>query len=105
MDNSSALAVSAASAVIAAAVFVGLIALGSRRSRRRMPPGPPLDPIIGGLRIMPSTHQWLTFSEWSKRWGAGAIWFSRCPLRSYKRVRRRCLYVYLWVAGDRIEFN
>ena len=34
-----------------------------------LPPGPPGYPIIGGLRTMPSTHQWYTFAEWGKTWG------------------------------------
>ena len=43
-----------------------------------LPPGPPGYPIIGGLRTMPSTHQWYTFAEWGKAWGRGYPSFFFC---------------------------
>ena len=41
-----------------------------RRNDVRLPPGPPLDPFIGGLRRMPSMDQWVVFKEWTQKWGA-----------------------------------
>ncbi|KAL4256194.1 cytochrome P450 family protein [Pleurotus pulmonarius] len=42
-----------------------------RRSKKRppLPPGPPADPLIGHLRIMPADKQELVFHEWSKTYG------------------------------------
>ncbi|KAF4609105.1 hypothetical protein EYR40_001458 [Pleurotus pulmonarius] len=39
-----------------------------RRTKKRppLPPGPPADPLIGHLRIMPTDKQELVFHEWSK---------------------------------------
>ena len=56
-------------AVAATTVFAALLAMRRRRLRSKLPPGPPLEPIIGGFRAMPSTHQWKTFAEWSQKWG------------------------------------
>ena len=43
------------------------------RSMKRLPPGPPLEPIFGGARAMPPDSQWKTFAEWSKTWGASSL--------------------------------
>ena len=40
------------------------------RGRPPLPPGPPADPIIGHLRIMPSDHNDTFFYELSKKYGA-----------------------------------
>ena len=57
-------------------IVIGALAVLSslwmyRRARKRsqLPPGPPLEPLIGGLRTMPTSFQWLTFSEWAQKWG------------------------------------
>ena len=34
-----------------------------------LPPGPPADPIIGHLRIIPTTNQGRVFHSWSKLYG------------------------------------
>ena len=60
----------AASASIVAVLFIWMWA--RKRPSYKLPPGPPLDPLIGGLRTMPSEHQWETFAEWSKTWGGSA---------------------------------
>ena len=43
----------------------------SRLEQRRVkvPPGPRLEPFIGGFRSMPSSYLWLTFADWSYKWG------------------------------------
>ncbi|KAG7446882.1 cytochrome P450 [Guyanagaster necrorhizus] len=38
-------------------------------TRPPLPPGPPSDPIIGHLRIIPSQHQPNAFHDWSKTYG------------------------------------
>jgi hypothetical protein len=45
------------------------LVLFSRRSRKHLPPGPPLEPFIGQLRTLPTEHQWETFAAWGKEWG------------------------------------
>lgn len=42
-----------------------------RRTVRRppLPPGPPAEPLIGHLRIMPSDQEELVFHEWAKTYG------------------------------------
>lgn len=39
------------------------------KSRLPYPPGPPADPILGHLRIMPAKDPHETFHEWSKIYG------------------------------------
>ncbi|KAJ8081567.1 hypothetical protein PM082_007412 [Marasmius tenuissimus] len=43
--------------------------LQRRRNSPNLPPGPPSDPIIGHLRIMPNENQADVFREWSKVYG------------------------------------
>ena len=49
-----------------------------------LPPGPPLEPIIGIARSLPSTHQWIKFAEWSKMWGES---FSLLPCHRLPQQR------------------
>lgn len=42
----------------------------SKKSKPRLPPGPPADPIIGHLRIMPLDYAWRVFADWGKTCGA-----------------------------------
>ncbi|KAH8114932.1 cytochrome P450 [Phellopilus nigrolimitatus] len=41
----------------------------SQSSRHDLFPGPPAEPILGHLRIMPADFQWLTFADWGKKFG------------------------------------
>lgn len=63
-------------AVVATTVFGALVAMKQNRVRGKLPPGPPIEPFIGSLRSMPSSHMWLTFTEWSKKWGNARL--NRC---------------------------
>lgn len=53
-----------------------------RRSKKRppLPPGPPADPLIGHLRIMPTDKQELVFHEWSKTYGAFRLYWNQVPM-------------------------
>ena len=37
---------------------------------RRLPPGPPADPIIGHARKIPLDEPYRTYAEWGKQYGA-----------------------------------
>jgi len=39
------------------------------RKISNLPPGPPADPIIGHLRVIPTTHQADVFHGWAKIYG------------------------------------
>ncbi|KAG8985460.1 hypothetical protein FRB93_005846 [Tulasnella sp. JGI-2019a] len=58
---------------IALLVLLSIRWYRSVRSRRSIPypPGPPGHFLFGNLRQMPSrsTHQWLTFTEWGRKYG------------------------------------
>jgi hypothetical protein len=59
--------------LILVALFLCAVVL-LRRARRnksgmRYPPGPPADPIIGHLRIMPRKEEHETFHRWSQQYG------------------------------------
>ncbi|KAH8114941.1 cytochrome P450 [Phellopilus nigrolimitatus] len=41
----------------------------SQNSRHNFFPGPPAEPILGHLRIMPTEFQWRTFADWGKTFG------------------------------------
>ncbi|KAF9002171.1 cytochrome P450 [Cyathus striatus] len=63
--------------------FAALCLLWSRRHRAKLlyPPGPPAEPIIGHLRIIPSTQQEVVFREWSKIYGD--VMYLHIPGRSF----------------------
>ncbi|KAG9027414.1 hypothetical protein FRB95_007782 [Tulasnella sp. JGI-2019a] len=39
------------------------------RSSIPYPPGPPGDFVLGNLRQMPTSYQWLTFADWGRKYG------------------------------------
>ncbi|KDQ34018.1 hypothetical protein PLEOSDRAFT_152351 [Pleurotus ostreatus PC15] len=64
------MAISVNTVALLALVFL-LSAYLKRRTTKRppLPPGPPADPFIGHLRVMPSDQQELVFHEWAKTYG------------------------------------
>ncbi|KAF9261873.1 cytochrome P450 [Marasmius fiardii PR-910] len=49
--------------------ILGILVLLRRRARKFLPPGPPSDPLIGHLRIIPQEKQADVFHEWAKTYG------------------------------------
>lgn len=49
-----------------------------KRQRVKLPPGPPLELIVGGLRSLPSTEteQWKVFKDWTQKWGKLILWLA-----------------------------
>ncbi|EAU84014.2 cytochrome P450 [Coprinopsis cinerea okayama7 len=43
--------------------------LASRRPPAPFPPGPRRLPLLGNILDMPSSQEWLTFTEWGQKWG------------------------------------
>lgn len=68
------------------ALFSFLVIQARKRARKAfpLPPGPPSDPLIGHLRVMPSEKQEDVFHEWAKTYGKhfGSIPQFRYVLRS-----------------------
>ena len=54
---------------LAVGVSVVLAARYVHSPWRKLPPGPPADPILGHLRIFPRLNQSEKFYEWSKQYG------------------------------------
>ncbi|KAG6908101.1 hypothetical protein DXG01_006138 [Tephrocybe rancida] len=57
--------------VLCALVGVFILGILARRGMQRepLPPGPRGYPLIGNVLDLPSTKQWLTFTEWGKQYG------------------------------------
>lgn len=73
-----------------AAVIVGFYVT---RRQQPLPPGPPRLPILGNALQMPTQREWLTFSEWAKKYGIYRGFAFR-QLRILIPLRRRpCLRV------------
>lgn len=56
-------------ALIALSTFLYMRLTKKNKSRLPYPPGPPADPILGHMRIMPSQNPHETFHEWAKQYG------------------------------------
>lgn len=46
-----------------------LLIFVSRRQRYKLPPGPPGLPILGNFLDIPKAREWLTYNEWSRKYG------------------------------------
>ncbi|KAL0960005.1 hypothetical protein HGRIS_011657 [Hohenbuehelia grisea] len=57
--------------IVVVLAFGILLIYRTRNSRSRLPfpPGPPADPILGHLRILPDANQHLVYHEWCKKYG------------------------------------
>ncbi|KZT66511.1 cytochrome P450 [Daedalea quercina L-15889] len=50
-------------------VLLGFVAALRHRRPSSTPPGPAAWPLVGNLWDLPSSHPWITFAQWSARWG------------------------------------
>jgi hypothetical protein len=55
--------------VVAAVFSVILVKKFFTKRSGALPPGPSKLPILENLLDMPTSHEWLTFAEWGKKWG------------------------------------
>ncbi|KAH8831458.1 cytochrome P450 [Flagelloscypha sp. PMI_526] len=82
MTAMSGLVWSAALPVLIAILVVSLVHRSSR-TRRLLPPGPESRPLTGSLHVLPRKDPWVTYKEWSEKYGS--------PLISYKIFGRKFL--------------
>ncbi|KAF7789486.1 hypothetical protein EIP86_000432 [Pleurotus ostreatoroseus] len=60
--------------VLALACTIAYLGSLSRKARRaRLPPGPPSIPIVGALFSLPTVRPWITFNEWSQKYGSDIL--------------------------------
>ena len=55
--------------VVAAVFGVVLVKKIFTKRSGTLPPGPSKLPILENLLDMPTSHEWITFAEWGKKWG------------------------------------
>lgn len=56
--------------VLAAIVAVAVLyALTGKRSKARLPPGPPGLPVVGNIFDIPKSRPWVKFAEWTEKYG------------------------------------
>ena len=59
-------------AIVVPLVFLSMLVIYDyirKRPKSPLPPGPPADPLIGHLRVMPTKNQEDVFHEWGKLYG------------------------------------
>ncbi|KAI1181168.1 putative O-methylsterigmatocystin oxidoreductase [Nemania sp. FL0916] len=66
---------------LAVAVIVTIIILLCRRalgskSHRHLPPGPPGEPLIGHLRVIPAAHPEIQYANWAKQYNTDILHFN-----------------------------
>ncbi|KII84162.1 hypothetical protein PLICRDRAFT_46528 [Plicaturopsis crispa FD-325 SS-3] len=55
---------------LAGVVGLGLLYVALKeKPRAPLPPGPKGLPVVGNVADMPSSEEWLTFSQWGEKWG------------------------------------
>ncbi|KAI0870546.1 putative O-methylsterigmatocystin oxidoreductase [Hypoxylon argillaceum] len=65
--------------IITVAVLVLLLnwaRINRRRSRLPLPPGPPGEPVIGHLRVIPAVHPEFRFAQWAKQYDTDILHFN-----------------------------
>ncbi|OCH90317.1 cytochrome P450 [Obba rivulosa] len=59
--------------VALAVVFLLVLRFAFRQrsplSRLPLPPGPPPLPLVGNIKDVPTSHEWITYAEWAKTYG------------------------------------
>jgi hypothetical protein len=67
------------------------------RSRRPLPPGPKGSFLVGNAFQMPTKYEWLTYTEWRKKYGGPCshLLLIRTEFQSHPN-RRHCVLEYLW---------
>jgi hypothetical protein len=61
--------VAGAAAVLIAAAILHYALFSATKHDGNLPPGPPKHFLLGHLAVMPREKDWLTYSEWAKKYG------------------------------------
>jgi hypothetical protein len=76
--------------VLAAIVAVAVLyALTGKRSKARLPPGPPGLPVVGNILDIPKSRPWVKFAEWTDKYGERAVLPSKHTAQRLTRVVAR----------------
>lgn len=79
-------------AIVAVAVLYALT--GKRRSKAKLPPGPPGLPVVGNILDIPKSRPWVKFAEWTDKYGELRVSsFESCIAKAnpgYGRPQARC---------------
>jgi hypothetical protein len=88
MDYVDGLGLAAVPLIVSLSYFYWRYATGKRVSLPH-PPGPRGVPLLGNIRDIPTEYEWLTYNEYSKRYGALLSWQFTLRL-TQKLLDRRC---------------
>lgn len=61
---------------VAAAIFSVLYKQFQNRGKLPLPPGPPAEPFLGHLRVVPADHPEFAYTQWGKDYGSDVLHFS-----------------------------